>query len=95
MVRSSAARVVTTGTVPDNTDSYAASKSKMGLGPSSLWEASGMDLSQTPFRIYRGFVENLARSGRDPETVLDEDWDRVQARIAADIAANGTQTIFV
>lgn len=32
------------------------------------------------YRLFRGFVEDLALSGRDPSTVLAADWDRVQAR---------------
>lgn len=48
------------------------------------------------FRLYRGGIENLALSGRDPVAVLDADWTRVQARIAASAAANGgTSLIFV
>lgn len=31
-------------------------------------------------RVYRGWLENLARSGRDPATVLDADWDDVTRR---------------
>ncbi len=77
------------GGVAANVDSYAASKTKMGVGPTAIWPGAGLDLSQTPFRIYRGFIENLARSGRNPFTVLDDDWARVQARIAASAAANG------
>lgn len=48
------------------------------------------------FRLYRGFIENLHTSTRDPVTALDADWERVQARIAASAAANGgTSLIFV
>lgn len=32
------------------------------------------------FRVYRGWIENLARSARDPITVLDADWARVATR---------------
>lgn len=34
-------------------------------------------------RLYRGWVEDLSVSGRTPLTVLNDDWTRVQARIAA------------
>lgn len=96
MIRSSVSRVVTTAQVANNVANYSASKTKMGVTQQSQWAASGLDMSQTPFRIYRGFTENLARSGRNPLTVLDDDWARVQARIAASAAANGgTSTIFV
>ncbi|MER8715312.1 hypothetical protein NKJ09_29405 [Mesorhizobium sp. M0189] len=47
-------------------------------------------------KLYRGWVENLEVSGRDPQTVLDADWARIQARIAASASANGgTSLIFV
>lgn len=32
------------------------------------------------FRVYRGFVENLRTSGRNPAAVLDADWARTIAR---------------
>lgn len=32
------------------------------------------------YRVYRGFVENLVTSGRDPSTVLDADYARTVAR---------------
>ncbi|WP_306043666.1 hypothetical protein [Mameliella sp. MMSF_3455] len=44
---------------------------------------SSEDALATDVRLYRGFMEDLNASGRDPETVLDADWTRVQARIAA------------
>jgi hypothetical protein len=34
------------------------------------------------YRVYRGFVENLARSGRDPVAVLAGDWSRMASRSA-------------
>lgn len=40
-------------------------------------------------RAYRLFIENLARSGRDPLAVAEADWLRVQARIVASAAAHG------
>lgn len=32
------------------------------------------------YKIHRGFIENLARSGRNPSDVLDADWIRTIAR---------------
>lgn len=46
-----------------------------GGGPGVLPSLSGL-------RLYRGFVENLARSGRDPLTVLDADYAAVTKRAA-------------
>lgn len=47
-------------------------------------------------RLYRGWIEDLELSERAPLSVLDADWSRVQARIAASAAANGgTSLIFV
>lgn len=36
--------------------------------------------SETSFRLYRSWFEDLAVSGRTPTTVLDEDWTRTAAR---------------
>lgn len=36
--------------------------------------------SSVPHKLYRGFVENLTVSGRDPITVLNADYHRVVAR---------------
>ena len=48
------------------------------------------------FRLYRGGIENLALSGRDPAVVTNAGWLATQARIAASAAANGgTSLIFV
>ncbi|MBN7785127.1 hypothetical protein JYP51_09365 [Ponticoccus gilvus] len=41
-----------------------------GTGSAPEHEAAG-------HRLYRGYIENLAASGRDPVAVLDEDWDFV------------------
>lgn len=48
------------------------------------------DAKASNFRSYRGWLEDLSVSGRDPLTVLNADWDRVQARITA-----SGNTIFV
>lgn len=37
---------------------------------------------RTGYRVYRGFIENLLTSGRDPETVLDADYARVISRFS-------------
>lgn len=61
----------------------------------SVYQYYGNSMARS-YRIYRGAIENLALSGRAPIAVLDEDWTRIQARIAASAAANGgTSTIFV
>ncbi len=41
------------------------------LGTAGAWDGH---------RVYRGFIENLARSGRDPAAVLDADFARQVAR---------------
>lgn len=56
---------------------------------------AGQDLNASNFKVFRAFIENLRRSQRDPLAVLDADWLRIQARIAASAAANGgTSQIF-
>lgn len=88
-LKSAAGTSILTGTAAANTVDYSASRTKVGVTPNAQWEASGMNLSSAPWRLYRGFIENLARSGRDPIVVLDADWARVQTRIAESAAANG------
>jgi hypothetical protein len=52
-----------------------------------VWGVAG-GLAQTSpahtpaWRIYRGGIENLEASGRDPVTVLDADWQRFASRLA-------------
>ena len=82
----------------DNVENFSTRTGQVGIGtaywPNTL-NAGSNSAGAMKFRIYRAFVENLARSGRDPVTVLDADWTRVQARITANAAANGgTSTIF-
>lgn len=79
-----------------NTADFSTKKAQLGL-PAPDW-LSGLTGQATvkKYRLYRAFVENLVRSGRDPISVLDADWTRVQARIAASAAANGgASLIFV
>lgn len=68
-----------------NADNFSAIKPKFGVGPNG-WSSglgTGNDANASNFRLYRGFVENLNRSGRDPTTVLDADWTRFAARVTA------------
>lgn len=70
----------------DNATNFSAQKGKSGVG--SVYYSSGLatgnDAACSNYRTYRGFVENLARSGRGASwgTVLDDDWTRFAARIA-------------
>jgi hypothetical protein len=74
-----------------------------GLGP--VWGDSRQpnngaygseDAAASNVRCYRGFLEDLNASGRTPLTVVDNDWTRIQERIAKSAAENGgTSTIFV
>lgn len=41
------------------------------------------DRAASNFRVYRGWLEDLSLSERDPLTVLNADWDRVIARKTA------------
>lgn len=96
-VKVGATRVTTLDAVGTaNTENFSGQTGRFGVG-TAYWQPSltGQTNARN-FRVFRPFVENLARSGRDPLTVLDADWARVQARIAASAAANGgTSLIFV
>lgn len=74
-----------------NTSDFSAKKVKMGRTGTVTDNAQTID-----YKVFRGFTEDLSITGRDPQTVGDADWARVQARIAASAAANGgTSQIFV
>lgn len=63
-----------------NTENFSAQTGQFGIGTAYWQPALSGQTSARNFRLYRLFVENLARSGRDPLTVLDADWARVIAR---------------
>lgn len=67
----------------NSTEDFSASGATWGV-PSAFSQAmSSEDANGSNYRLFRGFVEDLGRSGRNPSTVLSDDWDRVQARIGA------------
>ncbi|GGD24438.1 hypothetical protein [Aureimonas glaciei] len=65
----------------DNSLNFSAQKGKFGIGPSN-WQSilSGGPKTASNFRIHRLFIENLARSNRDPTAVLDRDYARAKTR---------------
>ena len=65
-----------------NTANFSANVGGFGVPP-GFWTNSGLssdELKAVQFKLHRGFVENLHRSGRDPVDVLDADWARTIAR---------------
>ena len=80
-MKTSRARTTVLGAVgADNAENFAGVTGEFGVS-SNYWTTglSGQTGAKN-FRLYRVFVENLARSGRDPLTVLDADWAQVVAR---------------
>lgn len=61
----------------NNTQDWSARAPTWGIA-STFW--GGTPGTCRKVRIYRGWIENLATSGRDPETILDADWTRTVAR---------------
>ncbi|MFG7486287.1 hypothetical protein [Methylorubrum rhodesianum] len=61
----------------NNIADFSTKKGKIGIG-TSFW--NNADTMGKTWRLYRGFIENLRTSGRDPAAVLAADWKRVQAR---------------
>lgn len=60
----------------DNTGDFSGKTGHIGV-PDSLWNmAAPGHVDASNFRMYRGFMENLQSSGRDPVTVLDADYAR-------------------
>lgn len=63
-----------------NTGNFSTKVGRLGIGE-SFWQLSNAaHLEAAKWVLYRGMVENLETSGRDPETVADDDWDRTVAR---------------
>lgn len=71
------AKTATAAAGTNNTQDFSAKNFAMGRTGAFSSNAGNMF---TGFRLYRGFIENLARSGRDPLTVLNADYERVKAR---------------
>jgi hypothetical protein len=83
-------RTTTSGVIgADNASDFSAQVGRFGICDTYSTPAAPGSGNSVKFRAYRLFVENLARSGRDPLVVAEADWLRVQARIAASAAANG------
>lgn len=69
---------VTFGANSDNTQNFSAQSHGFGnLGTFGQYEIA---THGNGLRHFRGFIENLATSGRDPVTVLDADYARTIAR---------------
>ncbi|OKP27673.1 hypothetical protein [Serratia fonticola] len=73
----------------DNTGNFSSQIGKLGIGNSYWAPGTPASGNAVKFRAYRLFVENLARSGRDPLTVAEADWLLTQDRISRSAAANG------
>ncbi|AYO78308.1 hypothetical protein [Sphingobium yanoikuyae] len=71
------AKTATAAVGANNTQDFSAKK--FGMGRTGAFSTNNNNLFNG-FRLYRGFVENLARSGRDPLTLLNADYERVKAR---------------
>jgi hypothetical protein len=80
-IKTANGRTTSTGAVgSNNSENFSAQTGKVGVCP-AYWSSSLTGQSGAKnFRVYRCFVENLARSARDPLTVLDADYARVVAR---------------
>jgi hypothetical protein len=65
----------------NNTTDFSAKQPRFGVCE-SFNDLSGQSAHRdaSNYRLYRGWIEDLTLSGRDPATVLDADWERVQAR---------------
>lgn len=67
----------------NNTADYSALRPTWGSYRSPNLSFSAEDVLATNYRVYRGWLEDLTMSGRDPLSVLNADWDRVIARKTA------------
>lgn len=69
------------GTGANNSQNFSPLVGKIGI-PLAFWSTSftAAQLNARKFRLYRGFIEAIAVSGRSPIEVADADWARVAAR---------------
>lgn len=65
-----------------NTADFSTCRPKFGSPPPFTSGATSGAVTTRNFRLYRGFLENLNLSGRDPVAVLDADYARTAARNA-------------
>tara|TARA_R110002153_G_C13305524_1_gene496004 strand:+ start:1527 stop:2405 length:879 start_codon:yes stop_codon:yes gene_type:complete len=68
--------LIASGSFTVNSADYSGNTIRVGGSPSGF----GSTGSKTKNRVYRAFVEDLSVSGRNPETVLNADFDRVISR---------------
>lgn len=82
-IKSSAGTLVATGAASvANAADFSAKRPQWGV-TKSWFDPSGARPNHEDavnFRLYRGWIEDLAASGRDPVTVLDADYARTVAR---------------
>ncbi len=84
-LRTSASDQAVTGAVgAANSGDFSATRPQWGL-TNGFWTMAGVPahVNAANFAVHRGWIENLEVSGRPPATVLDEDWARISARVAA------------
>lgn len=71
---------VTAASGAANSADFSATVGKFGIGQGFAHNTISGSTTYQKWRLYRGWVENLVRSGRDPETVLNADWSRTVSR---------------
>jgi hypothetical protein len=65
----------------DNSADFSACQPRFGtVQPFTAYASEALHRTARNFRMYRGFIENLDTSGRNPVTVLDADYERTIAR---------------
>lgn len=68
------------GPTASNTGDFSAKSGRLGIGP-SFWPTAAANLDTVGgaknFKVHRGWIEDSAKSGRDPLLVADADWGRV------------------
>jgi hypothetical protein len=72
----------------NNSENFSAKQPRWGVPVSFNGLATGSGTTTAhrathKTRLYRGWIEDLSQSGRNPVSVLDADWARVQARKTA------------
>lgn len=75
-----ATTITNTPAGPANTLDFSGCRGLFGVVPPFTLFSIANHRTARNFKLYRGFIEDLSLSGRDPTTVLDADFARVVAR---------------
>jgi hypothetical protein len=80
-IKSAAGETVATGSSgSNNSGDFSAKRPRWGVPESFNSMATAEHVEAAKYKLYRGWIEDLSVTGRDPDAVADADWSRTIAR---------------